>query len=261
MRTIAITGGKGGTGKSNTAINLGMALNQYKKDVIIVDGNLTTPDIGIYLGNPINPVTLHDVLKGKKHIKQAIYNHHSGTKIIPGSISLNSLKEADPEKLPKELSKLSADYILIDTAAGLGREALSAIKSANEVLIVTNPELTAVTDALKTIRLCTQLKKKILGVVVTKTNPKNADLSIEGIESILEKPVIGVIPEDRAVKFAIAKKDSVIHTYPNSVAAINYMKLAASLSGEEYLGKTLEEQKSILESIGDSIVRWLGLKD
>jgi len=260
-KLITITGGKGGNSKTTTSINLAAALNYFNKSSIVVDANLTTPNVGVYLGMPITPVTLNEVLKEKADIFDSIYLHHSGIKILPSSISLHALKNTSPDNLKKALQKLrgNTDFVIIDSAAGLGKEALSAMEAADELLIVTNPELSAVTDALKTVKLANELKKPIKGVIVTKTNSKNPDLKIETIESLLENKVIAVIPEDRAVKQAIAQKDAVVNSHPDSAAAIYYKKLAASLIGEKY--EHQYKEKNLFEWMGEMVLRFLGLKD
>ncbi len=233
---IACVSAKGGVGKTTTSINLAAAINTFGEQVSVVDGNLTTPHVGLHLGVPILPITLHDVLRGKNKPHEALYQHKSGMFVVPGSIALDDLKKLDAGKMNRAIGHLrsQADTILLDSAAGLGREGLACINSADKVLIVTNPEMPALTDALKVINLCRELDKVIAGVVVTKTNVKNVDVPIKTIEEILEHPVIGVIPEDRAVKFALAEKDAVVHTHPKSAAAIQYKRLAAHLLGREY---------------------------
>src|SRR3989338_5311955 len=134
-RFIAVLSGKGGVAKTTTSISLGAALTGFGKDVIVVDANLTTPNVGLHLGVPVVPVNLHHALQNKNKIKDAIYMHHQGTKIIPASISVADLMETDPQKLPRtiaDLKKLNPDFVILDGAAGLGREALSAIYAADE---------------------------------------------------------------------------------------------------------------------------------
>ncbi len=152
-KIYSIISGKGGVGKTSSTINLGAALNKLGEDVIIVDGNLTTPNIGIHLGAPIVPITLNHVLNNQARIEDAIYEHESGTKVLPASLSLKETEKIDYKKIPEVLRKLKkfTNYVLIDSAAGLGEEARFAILSSDEVIIVTNPEISAVTDALKTI--------------------------------------------------------------------------------------------------------------
>jgi len=98
-KIITITSGKGGVGKTTTAINLGAALNSFGKDVVILDANLTTPNVGLHLGAPIVPVSLNHVLLGKADLEDAIYEHESGTKIIPSSLSVKELKRLNHRKL------------------------------------------------------------------------------------------------------------------------------------------------------------------
>lgn len=233
---IGIISGKGGVGKSTTAINLGSALNYFDKDVTIVDGNLSTPNIGLYLGVPVVPINLHHALRGENHITESVYLHPAGMKIVPAGISLDDLKRTDPRKLPKIMAQLNgtSDFILIDGAAGLGSEALATIGSSEEIIVVTNPELPAITDALKTVKLCEELGRPVIGIVLTRTKRNNMDVSLKNIETILDKPVIGIIPDDKSIREALIRKDAVVYTHPNCKASIAYKRLAANIIGQKY---------------------------
>lgn len=249
-RVIGICSGKGGVAKSTTAINLGIALHKFGRDVVIVDANLTTPNIGVYFGMPIPPVSLHHVLQGRYDIKDAIYMHPSGVKIIPGSISLEELKKTDPDKLRSVIKKLDNEIILLDCAAGLGNEVLNVIKAVDEVLIVSSAEMISISDALKTIKLVEEFDKEIIGIVLTRVNEYS--MSIRDVETMLGKAVICAIPEDKAVSEALVKKEAVVVTEPNSKAAISYKRLAAKLIGEVYE----EEGKGFF----DRLLEFLGIK-
>ena len=257
-RYIGCISAKGGVGKTTTTINLAAALTYFGKNVTILDANLTTPNVGIYLGNPIAPITLHDVLRGKHDIKEAVFSHKSGLKAVLASISLKDAKKVDTTKLAKAIYGLegTADIVLVDGAAGLGKEPQSAIKAVEEVIIVTNPEMPAVTDALKTIKLCKEMGKQVLGVVVTKTNSKNADMSLKDIENLLETNIIGVIPEDRAIKFSQANKETVVHRHPKSAAAVQYKHLAADMLGMSY-----HESVETNDGFVNFVMKYLGFKD
>lgn len=235
-RYIGILSGKGGVGKSTSAINLGGALNYFGRNVIIVDGNMTTPNVGLHLGVPVVPISLHNALQGKNHITDAVYLHPSGTKIVPGGISIKDLKNTKPDNLRAVLKGLNkhAEFIIIDGAAGLGRETMATIDAADDIIIVTNPELPAITDALKTIKVCEEFGKNVIGVVLTKTKENQLDISINNVKTLLEKPIIGVIPEDKSVREALTMKDMLIYTHPKSKAALSYKKLAADLLGQKY---------------------------
>jgi len=258
-RVIGCISSKGGVGKTTSAINLAAALNHFGKSVTLVDANLTAPNIGIYLGVPIPPSTIHDALRGKKDGREVLYNHKSGIKLVAGSISLKDAKKADPHRLGHVLRDLEghSDFIIVDGSPGLGRESNAVMRVLNEVIVVTNPEMPGVTDALKTVKLCKEHRKDILGVLVTKTNVKNADMSLKSIQEILEVPVLGVIPEDRAVKYALANKETVVHSYPKSAASVQYKKLAADLLNIKYNEWIEVDGGSFL----DGVLRWLGIKD
>src|SRR3989338_5895300 len=92
-KIIVITSGKGGVGKTTTAINLGAAINYFEKDVLVIDGNLSTPNIGVHLGSPEVPINLNHVLSGKAEPKEAVYKHESGLKIMPSSLSIKEMKK------------------------------------------------------------------------------------------------------------------------------------------------------------------------
>jgi len=258
-RTILCLSAKGGVGKTTTAVNLAAALQLFGRETILVDANLTTPHVGVSLGSPVVPVTLHDVLKGKASAHEAVYLHASGLKLVPGSISYQEVKNVRHHKFADFLVDLygQSEFLIVDASPSMGKESLSVLKAVDEVLIITNPEMPAVTDALKAVKLCQDLGKKILGCLVTKTNARNPDLSLQDIQSLLEIPLLGVIPEDRAVKFAQAKKDAVVHVHPRSAAAVQYKRLAADLLDENYSEKIQAPgEMHILEAL----LRWFGWK-
>ncbi|MBU1104093.1 MAG: cell division ATPase MinD [Nanoarchaeota archaeon] len=239
-KLITITSGKGGVGKTTSSINLAAALNALGKEVVVVDANLTTPNVGLHLGAPIVPISLNHVLSGKAKIQDAIYEHESGTKVIPSSLSINELRRINHKKLKevgKKLRKM-ADIIIYDSAAGLGEEAIAAMESADELIIITNPEIPAVTDALKTSKLIEQLGKEVKGIIVTRVSKSKTQMPISNIAEMLELPILGVIPEDQRVQESLVMKDALVHTHPKSKPAIEYKKIAAKLIGEKYEGKT-----------------------
>lgn len=231
---ITITSGKGGVGKTTTAINLGAALQAFGKEVIVLDANLSTPNVGLHLGAPIVPVSLNHVLLGKAKITDAIYEHSSGTKIVPSSLSIRELNRLNHGKLKDVGKKLRrmADFVLYDSAAGLGAEAIAAIEAADSLIIVTNPEIPAVTDALKTSKLADELGKEVLGVIITRSNGSKYEMPVDNVREMLELPILGVIPEDVNIKHALSMKNALVNTNPKSKAARAYRKIAAKLAGK-----------------------------
>lgn len=243
-KVYVVISGKGGVGKTTSTINLGTSINALGKEVIIVDANLTTPNIGLHLGSPIVPITLNHVINDKAKVEEAIYEHESGTKILPSSLSINELKNIDHERLvdiSKKLRKI-ADHIFLDASAGLGEEAKAALKASDEVIVITNPEISAVTDALKTIKLAEQMDRKVIGVIITRAEGKNWEMDIPTIRDMLETTVLGVIPEDDAVKESQRMKNAVVHTHPKSKAAKAYRKIARRILGPEYVSRGEKEE-------------------
>ena len=244
-RIIVITSGKGGVGKTTSAINLAAALNLLGKEVVLVDANITTPNIGLHFGAPITPVSLSHVLSGRAKVHEALYEHHSGIKVMPASLSLPRNMNLDKiHEIAKRLKRFG-DIVIFDSAAGLGREAVMAIEAADDILIVTQAELPALTDALKTIRLAEKLDKNVRGIVLTRFMDSLHEENLENIEAMLETPILEIIPEDDSVKEALRLKDAVVHTHPESKAAKGYKRLAAKLLGKKYV-----EQLEIQEKKG-----------
>jgi septum site-determining protein MinD len=220
-------------GKTTLAANLAAALTQLGQDVIVVDGNLTTPDLGFHLGMQLSPHSLHDVLKRRSRLRDAIYSHPLGFRVIPGSLKMADLEGLDMTALPEVTLNLlgRADIVILDCASGLEEGARSAIDAADEILLITNPNLPAVTETLKTLKLASREGKKILGVVVNRVGG-DGGLSEGEIEDILEIPIIGEIPEDVSIQQSIAAKRPVVDFKPNSPAACKIMELAGKLCGK-----------------------------
>lgn len=254
---VVIASSKGGVGKTTTAINLGTALTLFGRDVIVVDCNLSTPNVSLYLGAPNVPITLHDVLSKDKKITDALYMHSHGLKIIPASPSIKDWGKIDYELLKKLIKSLSgiADYVILDSAAGLNEEAINALKMGDELLIVTTPDLPAVSDALRTIKIAKRHGKKIKGVLLTRVFEDELELTIEDVETILETKVIGIIPEDDSVRESVKMKNPVTHTHPNAPSSMGYKHLAAEMLGEKFV-ESVEKDDSMF----DYMLKRLGLK-
>ncbi len=248
-RIIVVTSGKGGVGKTTTAINLGAAINHFGEEVLIIDGNISTPNVGIHFGSPEVPVNLNQVLAKKVDAFEAVYEHDSGVKIIPSSLSTKESTKTKVEKLKdfkKDFSELS-NYVIVDSAAGLGEEALAAIELADEIIIVTNPEMPAITDALKTIKVAEEKGKEISGVIMSRVRKDRIEMDPETVKEMLEVPILGMIPEDLTIKEALNQKNAIIHTHPKSKASRAYKEIAAKILGVEY--DSDQDKPSIWERI------------
>lgn len=235
-KIIAIASGKGGVGKTTAAINLGTALASFGRHVIVVDGNLATPNIGVYLGSPVVSSSLHEAVKGKKSIRDCVYSHQSGMRIVPASISLADFKRTKPENLGRTIKDLegTSEIVVVDSAPGLGDDMFSAVDAADEVIVITTADLPAVTDALRTIELIEEKGITVIGVVANRVRNDELEMKTVEIEALLERPVIASIPDDDSVREALRKNHPVVYSHPDSPSSIAYKKLAALIIGQKY---------------------------
>lgn len=235
-RVIAVASGKGGVGKTTITANLGVALSIYGEETLVLDADVAMANLELILGMEGKSVTLHDVLSGDSDIVDAIYEGPGGVKVIPAGISLEGLRKVKLNRLEDVLSEImeDVDILLIDAPAGLEKDALSAIASAQELILVTTPEVPSISDSLKTKIIANKLSVDIIGVVINRELHDKTFLSISEIETILEVPVIAVIPDDPEVSRAAAFGEPVVIRNPKSPTSNAIMQLGADLIGHEY---------------------------
>jgi len=235
---VSVVSGKGGVGKTTIALNVAAALKKMGYESIVVEGNVTSPTASLYLGYMPAHRTINNVLNGDFALDEVILEHDSGVKLVTCSLALPELA-ANYNKAFTMLRKLKekADLVLVDAGAGLGEEARSAIDISDFVLVVTNPEMPSVIDALRCVRLARAMKKKVLGIVVNRVNVSLPQVPVKEIEEIAEAPVLAEIREDRAVHESFSYNFPVTHFRPNSRAGNEISRLAALLVGEEFQSK------------------------
>ncbi len=232
-KIIAVVSGKGGVGKTTFVSNVGTALTEMMKDVVVVDTDLTTSNLGLQLGFYQFPLGLQDALEGNIGIANAIYTHPSGLKVIPASISLTYLNKVPTPYRLKTILRDLRGLVIIDSPPGLRDDALFVLRAADDIIVITNPEIPAVTDALKVIKISREMGKEPLGIVINRVK-HNYELRQDEIESMCDCPVIGKIPEDDTVKKSLFEKTPLVSYRPYSPAAIAFRKIAANLIGQEY---------------------------
>ncbi len=234
MRIIAILSGKGGVGKTTVAANLGVALSELGFKTTLIDLNVTTSHLGFYFSFSELPLTLNNVLRKEANINEAIYNFSENLSIIPASLSLEELRGVDLEILGEQLKNLNSDIILIDCAPGLGREGITPIKFATELVYVTIPYLNAITDILRLQKVALEFGKPVDGIILNMVRKKRFELKAKEVEELTGIKVIGEIPFDNKIQESLALGQPTLKLFPYSKASISLMKIASRLTGIPY---------------------------
>jgi septum site-determining protein MinD len=231
--SIGIFSLKGGVGKTTAVVSLGSAIASFGKKVLLIDGNISSPNLGLHLEIVDPEFSLQDVLEKKADPSQAIFKV-GNLDVLPSSIfsSIN----ANPLLLKEKIKALKRnyDYILIDSSPSLDNETLGAMIASDEILIVTTPDHPTLSTTLKAIKLAKQRGTPISGLILNKVHDKNFEISSTHIETTLEVPIMAVIPHDINFLRALSKFKSVVDFRPNSEATEEYKRLAATLIGEKY---------------------------
>ncbi len=231
---IAVVSGKGGVGKTTTTINLGQALTNLGKKVVLVDGNLVTPNLALHLGLISPEGTLNKFMRKEKSLKEVLYLHECGISMIPASPSYSEFQKTNPQKLDKVFEHLNkvADIILVDAPSGLGYEVSQILKNSDEALIIVSPTLSSVMDGLKTIQLAKSYNNTITGAVLNMSHGGRHELKKSEVEEILGFPIIAEVRHDRKMRKALHKQMPLNFLYPRSRSARQFTALAQHISQE-----------------------------
>jgi septum site-determining protein MinD len=254
IQAYTITSGKGGVGKTTLTVNLGISLALLNHQTYILDADIGMANMALILGMDDVPVTLHEVLAGKADIEDAIYEGPAGVKVVPSGISLQGFQQADPDKLREVMHKLvdRCEYLLIDAPSGISKEGVVPLSVADQVILVVNPELASMADALKTKILCEVMGGKVYGAILNRAGSEHTELRSQSVEDVLGVKVIDVVPEDTSVRRAAAYKMPCVLKYPNTEASRAFRRIAAEICGAEYEDK---EPKHKDEGFVDRLAR------
>jgi septum site-determining protein MinD len=211
VRVIGVVSGKGGVGKTTVAVNLGSSLaTRAGKNVMLIDCNVTTPHVPLHLGMDNMHTTLNHVIRGSAELRDAIYSHASGIKVMPASMSLGELDGLDMFQLKSVVNNIydrffgKIDFLILDCAPGFGREAMSAIKSCNELLLVSTPHTPAVMDTVRCKHIGEGMDLKVLGTVLNKMTGHRGELKRDDVELITGTKVLASIPFDKRITKSLA---------------------------------------------------------
>lgn len=246
-RIIAIASGKGGVGKTNISINLALAYAQLGKKVIVMDADLGLANVNVVLGM-IPKYNLYHLIRKQKRMSDIILDTNYGIQIVAGASGFSkiaNLSDNEREDFIRELSELqSADIIVIDTSAGVSNNVLSFVRAADDALIVTTPEPTAITDAYGIIKIiATEIDNMDLGLklivnrVKTVTEGKRVAervINIAGQFLNLKVDYLGYVYDDPTVQAAVLKQKPFLISDPSGKASICLKHIAGRLEKVEY---------------------------
>ncbi|WP_313691482.1 P-loop NTPase [Halorarum halobium] len=240
MPTIyAVASAKGGVGKTTTAANLAATLAAAGFETVAVDGDIGTANLAPALGLevPEDGATLHDVLAGEADPADATYEGPHGLSVVPGDQSLSAFRTADPSRIREVLGSITAaDYVVVDTGAGLTHESALPLSLADGVLLVSTPTRDGIVDTGKTIDLTERLGGTIVGIALNRVGPddtlESALAAADVDPGAFEAPVLGRIEEESVIADAIAAREPISQHDPGGDAAASYRSLASSLTGE-----------------------------
>lgn len=230
-RFLAFISGKGGTGKTTAVLNLGHALTKLGKKVILLDANFATPNLASHLGVASPSATLNDFLKKKKSLSEITQLHHSGLTFISASVSYQDFKKSQPDKISEVFEHLDglAEFVLVDCPAGLGYELVQILKNTDYALVITNPNLSAVIDALKSIEIAQENNNLLPGFLLNMTKKGRHELRPEEIETTLSLPLLANIPYDKKIKKSLYRQAPCHYLYPRAKSSRQFRKLAEYL--------------------------------
>ena len=238
VRVIAITSGKGGVGKTNLAVNLGVALSQSGKRVALLDADMSLANVDILLG--LSPeFNLSHVLKGEKSLKDIMLTGPEGLQVIPASSGLQHMSELSTAEQAGIISAFSdidqdLDILIVDTAAGISSSVVNFARASQEIIVVICDEPTSLTDAYAYIKLLNRdfniEKFQIVANMVessqqgqqlftklTKVTDRYLDVSLG---------YVGAVPFDESLRKAVQKQKPVVEAFPGSKSSLAIKDLA-----------------------------------
>lgn len=233
-KTIGIISLKGGVGKTTLSAALGEAIAGFEKKVLLVDGNLSAPNLGLHF-NVIDPnISLHHVLDRVARPTDAIHKLERFD-LLPSSI-FGKLNNSSPLKLKDRLGILKNKYdaIVIDSSPALDDETLGVMLASDEIIVVTTADHPTLSNTMNAIKLAKQRGTPIVGLVLNKVYGKNFELTLKDIENVVEVPIMAIIPHDINVPKALSEFETFNYYKPGSRGAEEIKKLAALLIGEKY---------------------------
>ena len=266
-RVIAISSGKGGVGKSNLSINLALSLCKLGRQVILFDADLGLANADVLLG--LQPrYNLTHFFQGGRSLQEIMVEGPLGLKVIPSGSGISQLADLGVQERERVLSHFAliedqADYLLVDTGAGISKNVTSFAQAADEVIVVTTPEPTARLDAYGLIKVLASenYAGKLQVVVNMAESPAEGEEVGRLMETLATRflnahvEMLGMIPRDRAVQLAVRAQKPFSLEYPNSPASQAVLAIASKISQVNMAPSGSGGMKAFLERLGGLLKR------
>ncbi len=244
-KIIAITSGKGGVGKSNIAVNLGITLTRFGHRVLIVDADVGLANLDLLLG--LTPkYNISHVINGKKQLEEVMVTGPSGIRLLPASSSGRIVADFTSEKRSELVKKLRedadlADIVFIDTGGGITDNIIEFLMLADEVILVTTPEPTSIMDSYGVVKILAQEKEEsIVHLLVNMAEDQADALHVSSTMKMITKQLINVtledlgwIGSDGCVSKSVRQQQPFVLLYPSSRAAKAVHRIAMRMSNCE----------------------------
>ncbi|WP_232686723.1 P-loop NTPase [Halobacterium zhouii] len=232
-RVFAVASGKGGVGKTTTAVNLSAAATEAERSVVLVDFDLGMANLGDVLDVEASSPTLHDALAGDADALEATREAPGGFDVVLGGTDIEDFGRADPAALRDAVDALREEYevVVVDTGGGLTHDTTVPLGVADDVVLVSTPTAAALENTGKTNDLVARLDGEVLGVVFTRVGAGGQVDTADAGDDI-DVDVLGSVPEDRSVPESAAAGEPVVEHAPDSPAGEAYRELGHDLLGE-----------------------------
>ena len=253
---VTVTSGKGGVGKTTATANLGVALAEAEQRVVCIDADIGLRNLDVVMGLENRIVyDLVDIVEGRCKLRQAMIKDKrlSNLYLIPAAQTRDktAVSPRDMVKLTNELRK-DFDWVLIDSPAGIERGFRNALAPADIVLIVTNPEVSAVRDADRIIGMVEAEEKEPPRLILNRVKPemvrRGEMLTTEDVLDVLAIELIGVVPEDDGVITA-SNQGLPVALNPRSKAGKAFREIALRLMGEDIPLEALQSPNGFIRRI------------
>ena len=262
----SVVSGKGGVGKTNFSVNLAIKLFQQGKKVLIMDADIGMSNVNIVLGVEVKHDLFYALHSGGK-FEDVIVKSSYGPDLLSGGAEffyLESLDYQSQQNILKELKLLEEyDIVIIDNGAGISKQSLAFTILADEIILITTPEPTAITDAYRVLKMISlyKLKNRVKLVVNQAQDKLAADESFEKLSKTsseflkLDLQSLGYIYSDIRVNKSIMDQEPLVIKYPHAVASQNIENIAQALLSEEEIK---DANISAIKQLGNRILRIFG---